>query len=110
MIGAWQASTPGPGEVTTAAFSKVCLPARRIAGRFLRSKVRDRQMRIRALQGSCPAILPTASDLSSYISVTVPQSQRLLGVSAASRLAGPIWHEAGEHIRLILDPIPALCP
>ena len=50
---------------------KVFLPAQRIAGRFLRSKVRDRQMRIRALEGSYPAILLTTTDLSRYISVTV---------------------------------------
>ena len=50
---------------------KVFLPVRRIAARFLRSKVRVRQMRIRALEGSYPAILLTTTDLSRYISVTV---------------------------------------
>jgi hypothetical protein len=64
------ASTPRSGEVTTAALPKVCLLARRIAVRFLRSKVRDRQMRIRALERSRPAILRTATNLSSYISAT----------------------------------------
>ena len=76
-------NTPRSGEVTTAALSKGCLPARRIAGRFLRSKVRDRQMRIRALERSCPAILPMATDLSSYISVTVPPHRRECAVHSS---------------------------
>ena len=98
------ASRPRSGEVTTAALSKVCLPARRIAGRFLRSKVRDRQMRIRALEGSCPAILPTATDLSSYISVTVPHIGCRTRLPASSLFAREnrhseislIWRELGD--------------
>ena len=71
MIGALaSASRPRSGEVTTAALSRVCLPAQRIAGRFLRPKVRERQLHIRALERSCPTIQPRLPT-SSYISVTV---------------------------------------